>query len=369
MDSMPSNNMPDGSVGAIPEPRRAILAGVAGLAAGALLAGRASGGPLDPPAGPILSTGKTLTEVEPRVAINQTNTPGDATSVFRITQPGSYYLTQNVTGVSGRHGIRIASSRVTIDLNGLNLTGVPGSLDGIAVDGIRDRLRIRNGTVTSWGGRGVMLFISTSSESGVIEDMIVSGNQGDGIVGINAMIARRCVSSGNVGVGFIAPGYAVVRDCVARNNSGPGFQIAFGVVSRCNASGNTQSGFAISTQSIVSDCVASANTQNGIQVGFISQIRGNVCAGNGAAGILATGADNIIDGNTSISNATGIRVDGTGNLIIRNACSSNSPNYNFVASNRYGQVVDITATGSAAVSGNTAASTLGSTNPWANFAF
>ena len=46
-------------------------------------------GPLDPPAGPVTSTYKTLNEVEPRTPINVVNTPGDADSLFKITAPGS----------------------------------------------------------------------------------------------------------------------------------------------------------------------------------------------------------------------------------------------------------------------------------------
>src|SRR2546423_12808745 len=49
-------------------------------------------GPLDPPAGPVTSSNKTLGEVEPRTPVNATNTPGDGISLFKITQPGSYYL-------------------------------------------------------------------------------------------------------------------------------------------------------------------------------------------------------------------------------------------------------------------------------------
>ena len=89
-------------------------------------AGLLFAGPLDPPAGPVTSTYKTLTEVEPRIAISATNTPGDADSVFKITQPGSYYLTGNITGVVGKHGIEIAVSGVTLDLGGFDLVGVPG---------------------------------------------------------------------------------------------------------------------------------------------------------------------------------------------------------------------------------------------------
>src|SRR5438105_3055049 len=92
-----------------------------------------SAGDLNPPAGPVAPTHKTLTEVEPRIAINATNTPGDANSLFKITQPGSYYLTGNITGVAAKNGIAIAASGVTLDLNGFDLLGVASSLDGVSV--------------------------------------------------------------------------------------------------------------------------------------------------------------------------------------------------------------------------------------------
>ncbi len=46
--------------------------------------------PLTPPAGPAASSNKTLQEIELRIAINATNTPGDADSTDRITEPASY---------------------------------------------------------------------------------------------------------------------------------------------------------------------------------------------------------------------------------------------------------------------------------------
>ena len=88
-------------------------------------------GPLDPPAGPVAPTHKTLTEVEPRTPIGPQTTPGDADSVYRIAQPGSYYLVGNLAGQDGKAGIEIATSGVSIDLNGFDVTGSAGSLDGI----------------------------------------------------------------------------------------------------------------------------------------------------------------------------------------------------------------------------------------------
>ena len=75
-------------------------------------------GPLDPPVGPITSTAKPLAEIEPRTAINAANTPGDADSIFRIAQPGSYYLPANVTGQAAKRGIEIAASGVTFRIGG-----------------------------------------------------------------------------------------------------------------------------------------------------------------------------------------------------------------------------------------------------------
>src|SRR5262245_22765217 len=79
-------------------------------------AGLVFAGPLNPPAGPVTSTYKTLTEVEPRTPISAASTPGDAAGQFKITQPGSYYLTGNIAAIPGKHGIEIAASGVTIDL-------------------------------------------------------------------------------------------------------------------------------------------------------------------------------------------------------------------------------------------------------------
>ena len=55
-------------------------------------------GPLSPPPGPINSTPSP----EPRTPLSPLNTPGDATCVFRIDAPGSYYLTGNLIATGGK---------------------------------------------------------------------------------------------------------------------------------------------------------------------------------------------------------------------------------------------------------------------------
>jgi hypothetical protein len=85
-------------------------------------------GPLNPPAGPVAPTPGP----EPRIAINSTNTPGDADSTFRIAQPGSYYLTGNVSGQNARIGIEIATGGVTLDLWASGSPVSPGRWRGSA---------------------------------------------------------------------------------------------------------------------------------------------------------------------------------------------------------------------------------------------
>src|SRR6185295_16428367 len=69
-------------------------------------------GPLTPPGAPA-PTMKTLDQVEARTLISS--------APFTISQPGSYYLTANLT-VSSGNAITIAASGVTLDLNGFTIS-------------------------------------------------------------------------------------------------------------------------------------------------------------------------------------------------------------------------------------------------------
>ena len=103
-------------------------------------AGLLTAGPLNPPAGPVTPTYKTLNEVEARRPIS--------TLPFTITQPGSYYLTGKITGVSGKKGISVLANNVSIDLCGFSMDGGGVGDDAIYIDFGYSSLSVRNGIIS-----------------------------------------------------------------------------------------------------------------------------------------------------------------------------------------------------------------------------
>lgn len=394
--------------------RSALIAGLGGLAAGALLARHAQAGPLNPPPGPVASTGRTLSEIEPRTPINAANTPGDSNSVFHITQPGSYYLTGNVTGVASRHGIKVSAAEVSIDLNGFALRGVSGSLNGIHGESTAARVRICNGSANGWGS-GIFVPIGGAS----IEGVSVSGNRLHGIRALNGALVRGCRASQNGstdtgGVGIWVGDGSIVEDCVASGNLSDGIRTALAaIVTRCASWGNRVSGFFLSSGSICTACTSEENQSMGIYLdlgamavectcrnntgnGFYSNggglIRGCTAYGNGGdgvglnngclvldctcrangagtasrAGIGMSSGDNRVEGNNCISNNIGVYAAASGNFVTRNTATSNGTNWALVSGNR---ILVINSTAAGAFSGNSGGTSLGSTDPWANFTY
>jgi hypothetical protein len=257
----------------------------------ALCAGAAVAGPLDPPAGPVAPTLKTLSEVEPRIAINATNTPGDADSLFRITSPGSYYLTGNVVVGAGLSGIEIESADVTIDCMGFTIRGEPGSLDGIRVPGgARANITIRNGVVRDFGQDGIDLRHSGSAFGGVIESMVATNNGGSGITSNGSSVIRECVATNNAEFGILAGTGSVIEASTAQMN-GQGGILGLGssTVASCTAIENSGSGISVGDGGLVLDSSAQNNTVHGIAATqgpvVISRC---VAEGNGLNGILSS---------------------------------------------------------------------------------
>ena len=345
---------------------------------------------LVPPARGVAPTHKTLTEVEPRTAINATNTPGDADSVFRISQSGSYYLTGNVTVTAGKRGIEIGAPLVSIDLNGFMITGVIGlGLEGISTaGGSLSNIVVTGGVVNGVGGTGIELLGSNHRVAGVAARFCgVSGIR----VGNNSIVdsciaelnssrgieaGENCLISGSVAcdaaqIGIRADAGSTIARCVAGRN-GTGISAGDGcLVVECTSHDNSGAGIIVSTGCVVTDCLSRFNRFDGIRCTDSCTIRGNTCANNGngsaGAGIVVFGFDNRIEGNTCTSADSGVSVNAAGNIVSRNTCSNNTTNW-FVVAGNVCLVVDATTTG-ANFAGDSGGVAPGSTDPNANFTY
>lgn len=399
--------------------RRAMLAGIGGLAAGALMAGRAQAGPLNPPPGPIAPTPGP----EPRIPINAANTPGDSTNLFKITQPGSYYLTGNITGEPGKNGIRIEAPSVTLDLNGFELRGVPGSLRG--VDALNSpHAKLRNGNVVDWGGRG----LSLQGEHTTVESINASGCGSIGIrVSDTGSTVRDCHASNNAADGLSLGSGSLAIDCTATGNAFDGISVGDGcTVIGCVSTGNASDGITTGQGCTISRCTCSSNTDDGLSCNATCSVTAVVCRGNGGSGIIVNNASTvtecscsnndtgirsasgcvvqrcstrfnvsyeisagssslILENNCTSTAATCIRVTGSGNriesnnceggaigyqvilagnMIIKNTCRQSTTKWDVVAGNI---ILVVNATTAGAVTGNTGGVSPGSTNPNANY--
>ncbi len=328
----------------LPTDRRALLAGIGGLAAGAILAGKANAGPLNPPPGPIQSTPGP----EPRIPINSTNTPGNSTALFRITAPGSYYLTGNIVGQAGRSGISIESSGVTLDLMGFNMRGVPGSLDGISMTFDLPRIIIRNGTISGWGANG----IRTRIQGGLIEGVNVSSNAAWGLIDSGGRSLR-------------VSGCTAYENGAGVSNSGGIRTSGRSLIEACQAQVNEGTGLRIGPASTIMDCTTFLNSADGILVGNLSLAIRNNCSNNFGAGILLEARTRIEENHCS-ANTVGIQAIGSPSFIARNTCTFNVTNWTIPAGNR---CLVIDSAGGPAVNGNSGGASPGSADPNANYTY
>ncbi len=231
-----------------------------------------SQGSLTPPAGPITPTMKSLDQIEARTAITNT------TTLVTITQPGSYYLTHNLT-VSTGDGIDINTNGVTLDLNGFTISSTAASAAGTGIllaSGLRN-LTIVNGFIQggvtnngsgvySGGGFGYSIYYSGSAPMNVLVSRIsVSGCQDYGIflsdgnstvveactvrtVGSDGIIASTIKSCSAMDCGGAAISGDEVSDCRGQSSGGSDGLYANATAQNCyGQSGSGEGLFATTT--------------------------------------------------------------------------------------------------------------------------
>ena len=264
-------------------------------------------GSLTPP-GPPGPTMLTLSQLQARTPVDAVHTPGNANGEFAITNPGSYYLTTNIVGVSGKDGIDIYTNNVTLDLNGFSLWGVAsgGYYQGVQVFPGCTNVTVQNGAIGGWSEHGIY----SQGNNVTLEHLSVSENSYYGIVLVNVSTVRYCMTSANryIGIAVLANG-----------------------------------------------CLVADNTCSGDDWGNSSS----------DGGIIVEGNYNRIENNhvTGLGGGYGIGVETfaqcTNNIIVRNSVEgSGTSDYSFNSLQAVGPVIT-----------NTVSGIITNSNPWANFGF
>jgi hypothetical protein len=239
-------------------------------------------GDLNPPPGGPTSTMKTLYQLEARTPIPRTSGSPVAGPHFIISQPGSYYLTGNITVSTGDAILITAASDVSIDLNGFTIAStLTGSVTGIAISLPPNftRLTVRHGsirsstTVPTNGAAFTLAGFASGIAAGpninttdfftdaLISDVHVHGCAGNGISFVKDSIFENCTFRNNGGEGIRAITSSVTR-CTASNNVLHGIVNGSGVITQSTATANGNSGFAVGF-GIAAQCIASGNQTGG----------------------------------------------------------------------------------------------------------
>lgn len=343
------------------------------IAAMAAAAGLTVAGPLMPPPGSIASTYKTLTEVEPRVLINATNTPGSANGVYVISQPGSYYLGANLIATGGKNGIVVAADNVTIDLNGYTIDGAGNTAFPTGITSLNTNRRglvVRNGNINNFSGYGIFAQVKDShfenlgfvgNKSGSLElfqaDNCIARNirisMTSGEAGLqlseNARVENCIVDGGNTGI--MVGSNSVVTGCVLTNQPSTGINISGGRVEGCsiyttkNANSFNNGGINAGTGTAVRDCTIRGVVSAGVYIsgdGSIERCSFSQCVRGIASGQFSSGRVRIEGNDISECTVVGIDLPSGKHLVIGNRLRGNAVHINANAAVILGEVVNCT---------------------------
>lgn len=304
-----------------------------------LFGAAALAGPLDPPATPASTPGP-----EPRTPISSVPAV--------ISSAGSYYLSDDLTGVAGQGGITITADDVALDLMGFTLRGAPSSSNGITIANSAVNVVVRNGTISEWGSDGID---SLLGQRVILEDLVLRLNGGNGIEGSVRHTLRRCRFELNGSQGAMVDSESQVIDCVATLNGGVGISVGpHSVVRECASTNNGGTGISTLGDALVVDCTVGLVSGNAIAVGSGSQVLtcsvssveangisfGSDCIiadnrvdessnpqGATPGGLRSSGSNSLIERNTVINSDVGLLIEGEGNTIRDNIVRGNGGNY------------------------------------------
>ena len=255
----------------------------------------AQGGSLTPPPGPPGPTMKPLDLVEPRVALVE-GAPGVEVvdGAFTITQPGSYYLSENLNYAGSGTAVTILADGTTLDMMGHSITFGGDGEGGIAIQISASNVAVHSGHIISSSAFGIGgftpggfshgLVTSAGASSVSVRDLSVIGVRGDAIALLgSASIVENCSanSSGATGIRNVNGG---VYNCEVTYASSDG--IRANIVENCRV--DLAGGHGIFAK-IVSNSVARSSAASRTTAGIVADIVENSYAQSSAgAGIAAT---------------------------------------------------------------------------------
>jgi parallel beta-helix repeat protein len=281
-----------------------------------------------------------------------------------------------INSVSPNSGARAGKFR-DLDVSGCTSTAIqtgPGA--------VLESCRVHDNT----GTKGF-----SASSGSTLTNCIASANTVDFAIwaGVGCTLTNCAASSNFASFGIYADAGSTLTNCNALSNIGTdtsssGISTSTGCTitastayanysNNANLNAFTGVGFSVGAGNTIQGCTAANNRGDGIWLIGYSLARGNNCTSNGrngdGAGIHATSSTNRIEANNVLNNVRGIDVDGPGNVIVMNSAKQNTINYDIAANNVFGAIVDRTAPASAAVTGNSAPSSAGTTDPLANISY
>jgi len=228
--------------------------------------------------------------------ITSCDTPGFPVN---ICASGSYRLTSDLAYTSGP-AIDIAANDVTLDLNGMTVSGphtcttggnqwVTGCTGSGLSNGVQSgaaRARVRNGTVRGAGGDCVSL----SGGAPVIENVVATDCRGSGVLLSSRATASGIRAIGNLLHGISAADQSQLRDVLATNNGGNGIFIQSGSeIQGAVAALNGGHGIELRFGSSLSNFSSTSNQGNGVRLGDGSLARAGSIRNSGVGGVGSCG--------------------------------------------------------------------------------
>jgi parallel beta-helix repeat protein len=164
------------------------------------------------------------------------------------------------------------------------------------------------------------------------------------------------LSTTSSGYGISTGSVCLITDCTSSFNRSTAFATP------------SSPGFVIGTGSTIQGCTSSNNNGDGIVLYGACLARENTCRQN-IVGIQALNSTNRVEANMVVLNQKGIEAIPPNNVIVKNTATGNTINYAIGGGNVFGAIVDRTNPAAGSVSGNSAPSSMGTTDPWANITY